>query len=330
MTTPEENVTTSPEDRFFGVKHTIGDEPKKTAPVADDVEVEEDIESTKVTVKPEAKPKAYDDDDDELSSYSEKVQKRINKMTYQYNAEKRRADAAEKVREEALKVAQNLHQRTQQYEDVINKGEAHLVAQFKGRAQLAVQQAQSAYRNAYESGDTDGVIKAQSDLITAQAEWREANNYEGNYNQRSQQYQNQRQWAAQQRLAQTAARPSVPPPSYEASAWAEENKWFGDPKHKDMTALAYGVHETLIREKGLSPDSPEYFQEIDRSMRTRFPEYFEGSKTTSRPNTVVASGERNNGSKPRKFKLTSSQVHIAKRLGLTNEQYARQCIKEGM
>ena len=128
----------------------------------------------------------------------------------------------------------------------------------------------------------------------------------------------------------------APKPTEKATQWAKNNPWFGDEEHKDMTALAYGVHEKLVKNHGFDPDSEEYFQEIDRTMRAKFPEYFgeeDGQQVQTpspsrRSSTVVAPASRNNGAKPRKVKLTQTQVNLAKRLGLTNEQYAKQLIQE--
>ncbi len=96
-----------------------------------------------------------------------------------------------------------------------------------------------------------------------------------------------------------------------------------------MTALAYGVHERLIRDEGYDPNSDEYFQEIDRTMRSKFPEYFgEDEVSAKSPPVVTAPSSRNNGAKPRKVKLTRTQLSLAKRLGITPEQYANQLMKE--
>ena len=96
-----------------------------------------------------------------------------------------------------------------------------------------------------------------------------------------------------------------------------------------MTALAYGVHERLIRDEGYDPNSDEYFQEIDRTMRSKFPEYFgEEEAPAKSPPVVTAPSSRNNGAKPRKVKLTRTQLSLAKRLGITPEQYANQLMKE--
>ena len=95
-----------------------------------------------------------------------------------------------------------------------------------------------------------------------------------------------------------------------------------------MTALAYGVHERLVRDEGYDPNSDEYFETIDRTMRSKFPEYFASTDDTKSPPVVTAPSSRNNGAKPRKVKLTRTQLSLAKRLGITPEQYANQLVKE--
>jgi hypothetical protein len=107
--------------------------------------------------------------------------------------------------------------------------------------------------------------------------------------------------------------------------------------YEEMTALAYGAHEAAIR-KGIQPNSPEYFDHIDNRMRAAFPEHDWSDQRTdgrtatattgSRPSSVVAPSARSNGAKPRKVQLTPTQVALAKRLGLTNKQYADQLLKE--
>ena len=124
-----------------------------------------------------------------------------------------------------------------------------------------------------------------------------------------------------------------------AVAWLKNNSWFGSDDQKEMTALAYGIHETLVTKEGVSPQSDQYYEEVDKRMRIRFPDYFgvetpeEGNKvaetaTPRNTQSVVAPSNRNNGSKPRKVQLTSTQVALAKRLGISPERYAKELIKE--
>ncbi|HAQ43265.1 MAG TPA: hypothetical protein DCQ67_04740, partial [Acidimicrobiaceae bacterium] len=167
----------------------------------------------------------------------------------------------------------------------------------------------------------------------AQAEFSSADQQ---FNQIAQNREQWKQWqqaqmqAPQQPAQQPAQQPQPqqpPQPTEKAAKWAEENQWFG--QEKDMTALAYGVHERLIRDEGYDPNSDEYFQEIDRTMRSKFPEYFgEDEVSAKSPPVVTAPSSRNNGAKPRKVKLTRTQLSLAKRLGITPEQYANQLMKE--
>lgn len=320
--TTEKGATTT-EEKFFGIKHDVlAESPDENSD--DNYEIVDD--------EPKKPVKAtQDDDDDDLTSYSEKVQKRIKRMTWERGEEARRRETAESEKEEAIRFAQNVLQKNQQYENIINTGEARLVQEFKSRSTLAVQQARSKYAKAYEDGDTEAIIAAQEELINAQTEYRTAIDYEGDYTQRSQQFVQQRQ--KPQPAYRPPQRPQVPTPTPEASDWAEKNPWFGHNDHKDMTALAYGVHENLVRNKGIKPDTEEYYEGIDNAMRSRFPEYFDEGfgdyqKPHKKPATVVGSATRNNGTRPRKVKLTASQVSIAKRLGLTIEQYAAQLTKD--
>jgi len=113
--------------------------------------------------------------------------------------------------------------------------------------------------------------------------------------------------------------------------WLSDNDWFG--KDSELTSFAYGVHEKLVKENGLDPRSEEYYSSIDRRMREVFPAKFgvsmgaEEPSVNHRTTTVVAPARRSVGP-PRKVQLTSTQVALAKRLGLAPEQYAKQLLKE--
>lgn len=325
---------TSEEDKFFGMNSVmdtgdIEDNPTKIE-VVDDRPPEDQ--------KPPAKQVEKSDDDEELKGYSENVQKRINKLTFEKNEERRGREAALKMRDEAIHFTRIMTNRAQQYENIIHTGEANLVEQIKGRAAHAVDLAKSKYAKAYEEGDSKTIIEAQQEMINAQAEAREALNYEQDYQYRSQQFvEGQQQQAYQQRAAQQAAyqaaqTPQVPEPTERAETWAKNNKWFFEKDRPDMVALAYGIHERLIRGEGMEPDSEAYFTKLDSEMHEHFPKYFDANKGTSQSAspapTVVASADRNNGAKPRIIKLSRTEVAIAKKLGLTNEQYAHEKFKD--
>jgi hypothetical protein len=320
------------EDKFFGVMAPI----ERTGAVKkedEDNEVVVDIVDD-LPKKPDKPTGAVEEsDEDELAGYSEKVRKRIGKLKYQQHEAERQREAAERMREEAVSYAMRLAQQNQQYEQLIQRGEGALVHQIKTRAQLQLDAAKSKYREAYEQGDTDKIIAAQEQLLTAQTEFREAEKHERTLQTRPKP-QAPAQAPVQPQAAPTAQPQITPPaPSEKALKWAERNPWFGAKGNKDMTALAYGVHERLVRDEGIEPDTDEYYAAIDATIRSRFPENFEQEpqyrQTPQRqPNSVVAPSKRSNAATPRRVQLTATQVALAKRLGLTNEQYAKQLIKE--
>jgi hypothetical protein len=119
----------------------------------------------------------------------------------------------------------------------------------------------------------------------------------------------------------------VQKPDAKALAWQEKNQWFG--KDEEMTSLALGLHEKLVK-GGVDPASDIYYRRIDETMQKRFPEYFGESestevKTQRKPSTVVAPATRSTG--PKKIRLTKTQLALAKKFKLTPEQYARELIK---
>ena len=335
----------SAEEKFFGVKTTIGrSKDNEEADPSSDLELEivddrpeEDRRAPKIDSSDD------DSDDDELSGYSERVQKRINKLRYEQNEERRQREAAERLREEAVNYAQAVTAKNKEYESLINRGEAALISQIKDKAELSLETARQQYKKAYEEGDTDNVVAAQEGLMRAQSELAEASKYEQSLakkpvtvqNDAYQQQVYQQQLAREQAYAQQQAQPVVEP---QAQEWAAKNGWFMRDGYEEMTSTAYGVHTALVN-KGVAPNTEEYFQTIDATMRQRYPEFdWQDSSdtygrnapvTSNQPSSVVAPSSRSNGAKPRKVRLTSSQIALAKRIGLTNEQYAMQLIKEG-
>jgi len=321
----------SREDKFFGVTTPLQIPEKETpeAKATEQIELEIVDDLPKQPVKQAEK----EENDEELSDYSDKVRKRINKLKYEQHEAHRQREAAERMREEAVKFAQQVIAKNQQYESLIQRGEGALVAQIKARATLALDQAKSLYKDAYEAGDAQKIIEAQEKLLNAQTEFREAEKHERVLQNRPRQQAPQPQYTPQNYVP---PQPQVPQPSQKALEWTKRNPWFGPQGNRSMTALAYGIHETLIREEGVQADTDEYYQKIDAVMRQRFPDYFEkddevqvtAAPAQRTPSTVVAPSNRNNGARPRKIQLSASQVSLAKRLGISPEQYAKQLIKE--
>jgi len=265
--------------------------------------------------------------DEEIENYNENVQKRIKQLKYEFHEERRAKEEAARLQDEALRYAQSIKQENDKLKRTLTDGEAVLVNQAKGRVDAQLEKAEAAYKSAYETGDADALIEAQKNIAKLSVE---KDKYESYKPRTTPKPAPQRQPQYQQEVQQQPVRQ----PSQRGVDWAKENPWFGphssgyDP---EMTGYAYGVHEKLIR-NGVAPDTEGYYNEIDDAMRRVFPEKFDdGSFEELAPQrqtgNVVAPAARS-GKKPRKVQLTSTQVSLAKRLGLTNEQYAAQLMKE--
>ena len=284
-----------------------------------------EIEVVDDTPEPDrGKPRRADDseaqvpDDDEIQSYSEGVQKRIKQLKFEYHEERRRKEEAARLQEEALRYAQQVKAENEKLRKTLEEGEGVLVNQAKGRVAAELDKAKAAYKAAYELGDSDALIEAQERLSALQAEKMRYDSYR-----------------PQPRQAQTPApeytrpQPQPPRPDEKAVAWAQKNTWFE--RDSEMTGYAYGLHEKLIK-SGVDPRSDEYYNQIDRAVRRVFPDRFDVGKIEEvapqrQAGNVVAPAARS-GKLPRKVQLTSTQVALAKRLGLSNEQYAAQLMKE--
>ena len=260
-------LQSSKEEKFFGVSYQVvpPEKEEKNVPVSDEIELEIVDDTPKKPVKADSS----EDNDEELSSYGKKVRDRINKLKYEQHEERRQREAAERMREEAVYFAQQLAQKNQQYENLIQRGESALVQQIKSKANIALEQAKSRYKEAYEQGDSEKIIAAQESLLNAQTEFREAERYERNLQSRPK--PQPQETAVQQPVYQAPPPPRV---TEKTIAWTQRNPWFGNPQHLKMTALAYATHEELVRFKGVQPESDEYFKEIDATMRSHFPDYF--------------------------------------------------------
>jgi hypothetical protein len=342
---------TSAEDKFFGVKTQIAKKASDKEAVSENSPVEQnDFELEIVDDKPPKKREAAEGEtDEELSEYSAKVRKRIHQATFERRKAQRLADEAVKAAQQLNNENQKLKEKAREQQALLDRGETVLVSQIKEKAALSADKAKAEYRKAYEEGNTDAIVASQEQMIEAQARKLEAQRWENQLppqlTQEQQQAAYQQQQAAyqqQQAAYQQSVSEQVTEPEPKAKEWGDKNPWFGDEAHKGMTAYAYALHEEAIKDNGISPNSDQYFEYIDQHMRSRFDDYVwsdnasEGASgngqtapaTTSQPSSVVAPSARNNGAKPRKVQLTSTQVALAKRLGLTNEQYAKQLVKE--
>jgi hypothetical protein len=261
---------------------------------------------------------------DELDEYSAEAKKKIAGFRKIYHDERRKADAADRERQEALDIAKKLYEENKALKGKVNSSEAVAVDSFKTSAEQELAMAKKEYRDAYESGDGDKLVEAQERMTTAKIKLDRVFDATQNLNYR-------RALQEQENDVQISQQPVQQPiRDTKAQGWQEKNSWFG--QDDEMTSLALGLHEKLVKQNGMAyATTDEYYKRIDETMRKRFPENFEDvddekPQSKAKPSTVVASASRSTSSK--KVRLTTSQQAIAKKLGLTNEQYARELIKE--
>jgi hypothetical protein len=289
---------------------------KKEAPEELQIEVEGETEIEVVDDTPEEdrnrpamKEPPTEVTDEELEKYGDSVKKRIQHFSRGYHEERRAKESALREREEAVRLAQSLVEENKRLQGSLGQGQQALLEQAKKVVANEVEQAKAKYKQAYEAGDSDALVTAQDELTTAKIRAERVNNFKPAVAQ------------PQNTVVQPAPQPEyVPQVDTKARAWQEANSWFG--ADKEMTALALAVHEKLV-ENGVNPTSDEYYEKINSRVRSVFPDAFPSEK---RKSSVVAPATRSVA--PRKITLTQSQVQIAKRLGLTNEQYARAVAEE--
>lgn len=261
---------------------------------------------------------ALEQDDPEVEQYSAKVKQRIDQMKKAWHDERRAKEAALRERDEAARLAQIAYQQRQEYLGQLQQGEVWAIDQAQQRAKLQLDSAKRAYREAYEAGDSDKMVEAQQALSVATLELQQVSGMKPRFNGNPALQQPE----AMVQSPQPQQKQFQPPkPDSRALEWGEQNKWFG--KDEEMTSFALGVHQKLVRE-GVSPNTDEYFERIDARMKEVFPDKV-GRPKKRQPSTVVAPVGRS--PKGKKVVLTQTQVALARRLGITPEQYAKELIK---
>jgi hypothetical protein len=302
---------------------------EKTSSVVNDTDDDLDIEVNIVDDTPEQdrnraplpKEIVQELENDDLSDYSEKVKSRMSQLRKVYHDERREKEAAAREREEALRYAQTISEENRRLKSTLNTGEKSYLEVSKQAAEQEMDLAKREYREAYDSGDSDKIIDAQQRMNSAQYKLTQVQNYRPQYENALQNPQNNVNIQPEQ--TQTVR------PDRKAAEWQEKNDWFG--RDEEMTSLALGLHEKLVR-SGVSPVSEEYYRRIDDTMRKRFPEQFEDDsldtgKTSQRtkPSTVVASASRSTA--PKKVQISKTAQMLARKLGISPEQYAKEMIK---
>jgi hypothetical protein len=308
-------MATQPDDDFkFEIEEDLpdGDVGKP------EIEVEDDTPEADRGREPMPKEIVDELEADELEEYSDKVRTRLKQMKKVWHDERREKERLMREQNEAISTAKRLMDENTRLRSTLTQGEQTLVQSFQQSTEYERQEAQRAYRDAYEAGDADKLIEAQEKLQDVNYRLTQLKAYKPTSQPEFTDVQVQQEQPQAPRLDQKTA------------AWQERNKWYGT--DEEMTAAALGLHQKLERERGPQHvGSDEYWQTIDATMSRRFPEYFgESEKQVSdtpkpKPATVVAPASRSTSAK--KIVLKQSQLTIAKKLGLTPEQYAREVMK---
>ena len=280
-----------------------------------EVEIEDDTPSEDRKREPMPKPLVEELEQDELDQYDDNVKQKLKQMRKVWHDERREKEKAAREQQEALALAQKLMEENKKYKQYIESGTKEYASTLKNAANLELEMAKRKYKDAYDTGDSDQIMEASQVLQTANLRVMQANNFQAP--------------ALQEENYVVQNTPEVQKPrarNPKLETWLQKNPWYGpDP---EMTALAVGIDKKIQETGNIVVGSDEYFATLDKTMRKRFPEYFNieetespaRTETRSKPSTVVAPAVRSTASN--KIKLKSSQVAIAKRLGLTNEQYA--------
>ena len=292
-------------------------EEAKAKPQDDDIQVEvegAEVEVVDDTPEPDRGRKPMKEPptevtDEELEQYSESVKKRIQHFTKGYHDERRAKEAALREREEAVRLAQALVEENKKLQGSVGQNQQALLEQAKKTASLEVEEAKKKLKEAHEAFDTEAIVNAQEEFNKAVSRAERLSTFKPPVAKPAED------------VVQPAPQPVQTVPQVQvddkARAWREANPWFG--QNRGMTAYALALHQDLVDE-GVNTASDDYYAKINKGLRERFPEAFSSEKPKKSSN-VVAPATRSTA--PKKIVLTQSQVNIAKRLGLTNEQYAR-------
>ena len=282
-------------DEEQGKEIEIAEEESQEAEVVE--ETEEDSDSEK------------DEKEEELDQYSKNVQSRISKITQKYRDE-------EAQRIAAVEFAQKVKEQNDELRNRLTALDQSYVGEFGTRIESQIAAAKVAYQKAYDEGDADSMFEAQKNLSKLALEEAQVEN------------------AKKRQEKQAAAPPPAPQqpapqqqqkakPDAKAEAWASKNDWFG--QDQTMTYAAFGIHRQLIEDEGFDPTSDEYYTELDRRVRSEFPQKFGGSKDKGpRVASAESTASKSSTKKGRRtVKLTPSQIQIAKRLNVPLEEYAK-------
>lgn len=322
-----------------------------------EIEVEQVDDDTRIIKEPDAEIEVVNDTpkrdrvgkqlsgdvdevtEEELQGYNDRVQRRIKTLNTRYHDQRREAEAIKRERDEIVNLAKSLFEENEKLKQTSNRSQNSLMTQAKKAAEAELAAAKREYKDAYDSGDADKLVEAQTKLFEVVAKksrldaWRPKALQTPRTN-----VQTQNNVASTQQGArpQQQPAPQIRQSDPKLDAWLADNSWFdpsgmngGDP---EMTNFAMGVHQKLVRD-GIDGNHPEYYKRLNARVREKFPEEFnvdapgkaQRDDVAQVSDSVVAPVTRS--AAPRKFKLNETQVALAKRLDIPLEGYAREVAK---
>ena len=302
-----EDVAEATEEKEIEIpqkENTFEAEVTEEAPVVEDKSKQEEV-------KTEEEPKK-----DSKEKYSKNVQKRFDEYAYQLGESRRRE-------EEAIKIAQVLKSERDKVQQELSKLNTGYVGAEGGRIESSMEAAKAKLKKAMDDQDSEAMAAANLELGKLGAD-------QARYEQLKAQQEALAKAPKQEKEVEIPkAQEQAPVKDPNAEAWAVENDWFG--RDKVMTNVAYAIHEDLVNQ-GVDPRTDYYYTEIDKRMRENLPHKFQQDSSPEEPAAqqpvqTVASANRNRGTGRNVVKLSSSEAAIAKRLGLSNEQYASEKLK---
>ena len=313
---PEEDKKTVDIDTSGPDAEVSIEEPKEENVVETDkqeTETENQEQGTDKTYENERETKLEKKQDENLEDYSKGVQARIAKLT-------RKMREAERREKAALDYAKAVEAKRKTVETKFSKVNEDYVKQFETRVKSGMDSAQKELASAIENSDAAAQIEAQKKIAALSID-------EARLNALKEQPVVKEETAPKLKDAESlpeATPEKLPNPDPKAEDWASKNDWFG--KDRPMTFTAFEIHKDLVEREGYDPQSDEYYAEVDKRIRLEFPHKFDKKEQTSeKPTQNVASVKRSAVRQNRQtVRLTSSQVAIAKKLGVPLEEYAKQ------
>ena len=252
-----------------------------------------------------------DPTDDEIENYSDKVKVRIKELTHARHDERRAKEAVLRERAELENFAQQLINENKSLKQYANNGAQQFAETIQQVAGTELEMARRNYKAAQEAFDTDAIIAAQEALTDAKLKLASANNFRPTPLQ-----------VEDNQVQMPQPAPKAVQPDEKTLRWQAKNQWFGAPGNEELTSFSLGLHQKLVN-SGIDPRSDEYFERIDARMKATFPDVF--GSATRKPASVVAPAGRSTGT--RRVQMTATQMALAKKFGLTPQQYAEQVAK---